>query len=96
MVRTMKKMNEMTILWYTNWAALLMCLPFPFFFSKDPGVFWRFSVFDWCILGGTSLSKLVMMLFKIKALQLQSAAKLQILSPIQTVVTFAGQILLFH
>ena len=95
-LRALKKFDEKSILWYSYWVSLLFTLPIVYTFGKGMSIFLEFNYFDWGLLVGTALSKMAMMLCKIKALQMQSAAELQILSPVQTLITFVGQIALFH
>ena len=95
-LRTLKKFDEKTILWYSYWVSLLFTLPVVYTVGKGMSIFLEFNYFDWGLMVGTALAKMAMLLCKIKALQMQSAAKLQILSPVQTVITFVGQIALFH
>ena len=94
--RALKKFDEKAILWYSYWVSFLFTLPIVYTFGKGMSIFLEFNYFDWGLLVGTALSKMAMMLCKIKALQMQSAAELQILSPVQTLITFVGQIALFH
>lgn len=95
-LRTLKKFDETIILWYSYWCAIIICLPIVYIFSDGLAIFNYFNLLDWTIMTVTALAKMLMLWTKIKALQLQSSAKLQILSPVQTVITFVVQITLFH
>lgn len=95
-LRTLKKFDETIILWYSYWSAILISLPLVFIFGDSFKIFNYFNLLDWTIMTVTALAKMLMLWTKIKALQLQSSAKLQILSPVQTVITFVVQITLFH
>jgi drug/metabolite transporter (DMT)-like permease len=95
-LRTLKKFDETIILWYSYWCAIVISLPIVYIFSDGLAIFNYFNLLDWTIMTVTALAKMLMLWTKIKALQLQSSAKLQILSPVQTVITFVVQITLFH
>jgi len=95
-VRMMKKFDETVILWYTQWVGLISTFWIPLTFGRGYSIFKEFTWMDWSLLAATSLSNLVRNAFKIKAYQFQSSAKLQILTPIQTLITVLGNILIFH
>ena len=81
-LRTLKKFDEKAILWYSYWVSLLFTLPIVYTVGNGMSIFLEFNYFDWGLLVGTALAKMAMLVCKIKALQMQSAAKLQILSPV--------------
>jgi len=65
-------------------------------FGRGYAIYTDFTWLDWLLLVIIGFSNLVRNAFKIKAYQNQSSAKLQILTPIQTLITVIGNILLFH
>ena len=65
-------------------------------FGRGLSICKQFDAGDWAMIALSALSGCVKNICKIKALQLQSASKLQLLDPLQTVIMFVVQIFGFH
>lgn len=92
----MSKIKEVVIIWYTSWTTLLISLVVVYSVKQGLSIYKDFDYGDWAMIALSALSGCAKNICKIKAVQLQSAAKLQLLDPMQTVIMFIVQIFGFH
>ena len=95
-IRKMQRIKEVVIIWYTSWTKLLISVVVVYSFGRGLSICKQFDAGDWAMIALSALSGCVKNICKIKALQLQSASKLQLLDPLQTVIMFVVQIFGFH
>ena len=85
-MRKMKKFHEAVVSWYLGWTLLLMSLAVVLIGRQGFEVFFNFSWQSWVVLLCMGLLDPVSKTSRFKALKLQKAGKLEILSPIQTIL----------
>ena len=87
-VRSMQRIKEEVIIWYSNWTTLLFSLLAAYYYESGLLICKEFNSGDWTLIALSALSIYAKNICKIKALYLQSSSKLQLIDPIQTVITF--------
>ena len=95
-IRKMQKIKEVVIIWYTSWTTLLISVAVVYSFGQGLSICKDFDLDDWGMIAVSALSGCIKNICKIKALQMQSSAKLQLLDPLQTVILFVVQVFCFH
>ena len=92
-MRKMKKFHEAVVSWYLGWTLLLMSLSVILIGQQGFEVFFNFSWKSWVVLLSMGLLDPVSKTTRFKALKLQKAGKLEILSPIQTMLQFGFDVI---
>ena len=95
-VRSMQRIKEEVIIWYSNWTTLLISLLATYYYETGLSICKEFNTGDWILIVISALSVYAKNICKIKALYLQSSSKLQVLDLIQTLITFVVQIFVYQ
>ena len=92
-MRKMKKFHEAVVSWYLGLSLLTLSLAVTLIGQLGFQVFFNFSWQSWVILLCMGLLDPVSKTSRFKALKLQKAGKLEILTPVQTLLQFGFEVL---
>ena len=95
-MRQMKNFHESVITWYSNWSIMLSSIFVIAVTGQGLGIYYTFSTHSWMLLFVNGFTATTFQMCRFKAFQLQNAAKLQLLTPVTTLIQFCADLILFH
>ena len=93
-MRKMKKFHNAVVAWYQSWAVLLVSITVILITQEGFEVFKTFDWRSWVLISLIGFFAVLSLTTRFKALKLQKAAKLQILTPIITLLQFAYDVII--
>ena len=88
-MRKMKKFHEAVVSWYLNIVLIITSTTIILVLGQGWTIFLSFSYLSWGLMVGIGVLAVTSQTTRFKALKLQKAAKLQILTPVITLLQFA-------
>lgn len=95
-MRQMKNFHESVITWYANWSIMLSSILVIAVTGQGLGIYYTFSNYSWMLLFVNGFTATTFQMCRFKAFQLQNVAKLQLLTPVTTLIQFCADLILFH